>query len=250
MPPIVSSTLFVSVVIPCFNEEERIRKSLPEIFRALRKFVDVEIEVVVVDDGSTDRTFDCAQSVLAQGGIRHVLHSFPKNFGKGAAVKKGVELSSGTYIVFFDADLSTSLNALDKLFVLLKTHSPAIVIGSRHISGSRVQKEQNFFRKMLGAAYRAFALAYLHLKVSDITCGFKCFRADAAKKIFIRSRITRWGFDAEVLYIASKMCIPIYEIPVEWKNDERSKVRLSRDIISSFCELMSIKKNDRNNIYD
>lgn len=230
----------LSVVIPCYNEEEALPRSLPLVFAALKK-LPCPAQLIIVDDGSQDATSRVAREVLEDCPVPHVLFGQKKNQGKGAAVKKGIELATGDYVLFFDADLSTDLAAMDELARLLEKEDLPIIIGSRVLPGSRVTKTQNFARRGAGNLYRKFGIWFLGLRVTDIGCGFKCFKKDVADQLFSQISMNRWSFDAQVLLLAQERGIPIREIPVEWKNNPDSRLSLLRHGPAVIWKLLSLR---------
>lgn len=231
--------MFLSVVIPAYNEEKNISNMLGDILSYFTTN-NFEYEVVVVDDGSRDSTLEKARGY--NGKIKHftIIESSP-NMGKGYALKKGMLAAHGDNILFLDADGSTAIKELDKFFDFL-AEDYDIVIASRRVEGSSVKVP--FKRKILGEIYILFARIILGIKVSDINCGFKIFKKDTARKIFSKQVMNDWSFDAEDLFLAGKDGCRIKEIPVKWVHKDTSKVRPLRDGIKSFTSLIKIKLND------
>lgn len=234
---------FLSVIIPIFNEEKRI-KNLSYVISFLKK-QKYKWEVIVVNDGSTDLTGRVAESL--QKKLKFKLISYSPNHGKGAAIKEGMLASSGRYKLFLDIDLSTPIDEFNKLLPHLKKYN--IVIGSRKISGSNIIIRQPLTREILGKMFTQLSQQILQMKVSDFTCGFKCFSETAALQIFPRQRIARWGFDSEILYIGRIKRNSIKEVPVEWKNDTGTKVKFPDAIIYSLIELIRIRLNSLMGLY-
>ncbi|MEK7622366.1 MAG: glycosyltransferase family 2 protein, partial [Patescibacteria group bacterium] len=157
---------------------------------------------------------------------------------KGYALKQGVLVATQPLILISDIDWSTPITELPKLWA--KINQANLVIGSRKMIGSRVMKHQPWWREWLGRQFTNLSRAWLGLTVSDVTCGFKLFQAPAAKKLFNLAKINRWSYDAEILYLAKKINYKIKEVAVRWKNDEKTKVNLIRDILESFNDLWQI----------
>ncbi len=239
----------LSVIIPCYNEEITLSRTLHAICAAIIR-LPVDVELILVDDGSTDRTKEIAEKILKEYNFSSRVYQNKKNMGKGAAVAKGIEMASGDYILFFDADLSTSLQALDNLICILEKDGAPIVIGSRMLPTSQVIQTQNIFRKISGNLYRKLGIVFLGLYVSDIGCGFKCFEKSVAQELFRKLTIFRWSFDAEILFLAKKFQIPVQEIPVVWKNDADSRLSLWRDGLRVFRDLWKIRKNNFHGVYE
>lgn len=228
----------LSVVIPCFNEEKRVVSTLYEIsdyFTAKG----IQFEILIVDDGSTDSTVDTVSKLSNKmNNIR--IYRNQSNMGKGYSVGLGVFKSSGNYILFTDADMSTPIDEFEK-FILHINHGEKIMIGSRKMNGANIVTRQPFLREFLGKVFTKLSNLILGTNYSDFTCGFKCFETDIAKKIFSKRKINRWGFDSEILFLAKKLKYKVIEIPITWRNDLATKVDLKKDILNSFVELIKIR---------
>ena len=214
----------LSVIIPVYNESARLPLAL-SICRQNRRF-----EIIFVDDGSTDSS----AALINQAGFK--LISYTQNQGKGYALKQGVAAANQPLILICDVDFSTPLTELDKFSV-----PGDIIIGSRKTLGARILKHQSGWREWLGRQFTNLTNLWLDTNVSDVTCGFKLFKAPVAKKLFGMSKINRWGYDAEILYLAKKLGFTVAEIPVTWKNDSRTKVTLLPDIFRSIADLILIR---------
>lgn len=233
----------LSVIIPCYNEEITLSRTLHTVCVELIK-LPVEVELILVDDGSTDKTKETAETILREYDFFSQIYRNEKNSGKGVAIAKGVKMATGDYILFFDADLSTSLEALGKLTNILLENGASIIIGSRMLPDSRVIQTQNIFRRISGNLYRKIGIVFLDLHVSDVGCGFKCFEKNIAQELFSKLTVFRWSFDAEILFLAEKFGIPVREISVVWKNDADSRLSLWRDGFRVFSDLWKIQKNN------
>lgn len=232
--------VYVSLIIPAYNEEARIEKSLERImaFFASEPYAS---EVIIVDDGSKDRTVELIRECYGiDRGVR--IYQQPRNLGKGEAVKQGMLLGSGEYLFFSDADLSVPIETLRLFLTHLESHCD-VTIGSRQKSGATIEVHQPFYREFMGKIYTRLSNWILGLSTSDFTCGFKGFRREAGRELFSRQKLKNWSFDAEILYLANLKDYQILEIPVHWRNDERTKVRLWRDVIGSFLGLIQIRFN-------
>jgi len=229
----------LSIVIPAYNEEGRMAKAV-EALNAFLPGLEAEPEIVFVDDGSTDRTAE----MLSAGPARFAfdLLSYRPNRGKGYALKQGILKASGEYVLFLDVDMSTPLAELAKFREAMRRRVP-VIIGSRRAAGSRVLKSQSLLRQKLGEGFSFLSKVLLVPGITDFTCGFKVFRRDAAQRIFKAQRIERWGYDTEVLFLARRFGYAIEEIPVSWENDERTKVRLLKDVARSLGDLVRIRLN-------
>lgn len=230
----------LSVVIPAFNEEKRLGRTFDVIIDFLQRGKR-GWEIVVHDDGSKDGTVELVRQYSRKfPNIR--IHLGGTNHGKGYAVKQGMLEARGEWRLLTDADLSTPMEELDKLWEWTK-QDISIVIGSRKIKGAQIEVKQPWIRQHMGLTYSYLSKWFLATPVLDFTCGFKLFRGDAAESIFSRSLIERWGYDSEVLFIAHRLGYKIKEVPVVWRHDDESKVRLGSDTLSSARELLQIRWN-------
>ena len=234
---------FLSVIIPVFNEEKRI-KNLKEIISYFKKHR-FTWETIIVNDGSTDKTVQVLKSLKRENKFR--LISYSPNKGKGAAIKEGILSAKGKYRLFLDIDLSTPITEFDKLLPYIKKYD--IVIGSRKMKGSNVIIHQPISREILGKMFTLLSQRILQMRVSDFTCGFKCFSKKAVEEIFPKQTIDRWGFDSEILYISKLKKHSVKEIPVSWKNDPGTKVKFPQDILQSLEELIRIRINSYKGLY-
>lgn len=229
----------LSIVIPLYNEERRLAQTFDAIARFAAARLSVSFEVVFVDDGSRDTTRACVEEYGAHHSYaRLVTHR--RNLGKGAAVRTGMLSARGRWHLFADADMATDLLEFRKCAPLLAAGAP-VVIGSRRAVGAEVLIHQPRLREALGSIYTLLANWFTGAQVSDFTCGFKCFNARAAEAIFSRARIARWSYDAEILFLAQRLGFPIAEVPVQWRNDGATRVRLWRDAPRSFVDLVVIR---------
>jgi len=231
-------TTKISLIIPIYNEEGRIHK-LNTVWSYInnKKYIK---ELIVVDDGSTDRTALFLN--IFKSKTKCVVVSYRKNKGKGYAVKKGILSARGSHMVFMDVDLSTPLKMLGKLKKMARTAD--IIVGTRKNSKAILLRRQSKIREVMGKFFTYISQKIIGVGVSDFTCGFKCFTKKAAKKIFKKQRINRWAFDAESLFLAKKYGFSIREFPIEWKDEKGTKVRFPQDAIQSFIDLIQIRLNE------
>jgi len=230
----------LSLILPLYNESQR----FPEQFRQIKILHDQnpKWEIIFINDGSNDQTQELVKAQIASSS-RMKLISYLRNQGKGYAIKKGVKEAKNELILFTDIDFSTPISELE-LFIPFIEKNADIVIGTRKVSGATITSHQPGFREWLGKRFTQLSNLILGLDMSDFTCGFKLFKKAAAKKIFAKSIIKRWGFDCEVLYLASKYSYKVVEVPVIWQNDPRTKVNLAKDIARSFWDLITIRWKD------
>lgn len=235
-----SMTPYLSFIIPAYNEEERLEQSL---HKAIAYFAEqpYSTELIVVDDGSRDGTVRVAQSFPSVTVLQQ-----PQNRGKGAAVRRGMLESHGTYRIFSDADFSTPVKETAKVLARLEQQSVDICIGSRALDETYIKVHQPWYRERMGKLFNFFVQMLLFRGISDTQCGFKGFRAEAAKAVFSRTKIDGFGFDVEALYLAKVLNLKIDQVAVEWYNDERTTVNPLTDATRMFFELLSIKKLHRN----
>ncbi|MEW6741190.1 MAG: dolichyl-phosphate beta-glucosyltransferase [Planctomycetota bacterium] len=229
----------VSAVVPIYNEAALLEESLRRLDAFLEKrFGPDGYEMIAVDDGSRDASRAILERLAPELGL--VLDANPRNLGKGAAVKRGMLKARGRYVFFTDADLSTPLEELDRFLARIKEGAD-LVIGNRKSPEARIEVYQPWHRVVMGLAFTRLVNLVMRLRVSDYTCGFKCFTAEAARDIFTRARITGWAFDVEILYLARRRGYVVHEVPVHWADNPNSKVRLLRDTARSLAELMKIR---------
>ncbi|MSQ82250.1 MAG: glycosyltransferase family 2 protein [Myxococcales bacterium] len=234
----------LSIVVPAYNEAERIEASL----RALLAWRDqnaATAEIIVVDDGSRDDTVAVAQAVL-RGHSQVQVAALGRNRGKGAAVRRGVELATRQWILFTDADLSTPMSELAKLLAAVQAGAD-IAIASRDTTGSAIDRHQPAYREAMGRTFNALVRALAVGGIADTQCGFKLFAAVAARRCFSRMTIERFAFDVEVLYIARQLGYPICEVGVRWINDERSTVHPIKDAAVMLADVVRIRWRHRGN---
>ncbi len=223
----------LSIIIPAYNEAERLPQSLLNIL----EFVEQKhpaAEVIVVDDGSTDTTADIVRSHPAVRLIQH-----PTNLGKGAAVRTGMLAAQGDWRYLCDADLSTPITELDHL--LSFADQADIIIGSRRVSGAHIERAQAGWKVLLGQAGNLMIQLLAAPGIQDTQCGFKLFH-QRTKRIFELQLTNRFGYDFELLYLARRLGFRIKEVAVTWRNDDRSKVRFV-DYPITLMELLSLHIN-------
>jgi len=211
----------LSIVIPCFNEELR----LPRTIERIEEFMDARkapYQVILVDDGSSDGTRRVMDAAAAgHSAVR--IEALPRNRGKGRALASGVAQATGDEVLVTDADLSTPIEELDKLQAALNAGA-GVAIASRALRASRVEVSQPLYRVLMGKAFNLIVQAVLLPGIWDTQCGFKLFRADVAHKVFGALVTDGFGYDPEVLYRARRQGVKIAEVPVVWRNSAPTKV--------------------------
>ncbi len=233
----------LSLIIPAFNEEERIEASLNNAL----EFFDsksLSYEILVVDDGSSDKTIEVV-SKFQSPQLRIIAQ--PQNKGKGAAVTRGMLEANGKIRVFSDADFSTPVAEIEKVITAMSLGTE-VFIGSRALDYSMIKKHQPAYREFMGKTFNKLVQLFLISGIKDTQCGFKGFTAKAANEIFSRMKIEGFGFDLEIIYLADKLGFHISEVPVEWYNDERSTVNPIKDSITMFFDIFKVKKLHRQDI--
>jgi len=214
---------YLSIIIPAYNEAKRLPQTLVDIDYRLQD-VDFSYEIIVVDDGSKDATAEAAKKFSEL--IRNLrIITNEENKGKGGVVKQGMLEARGHIRLFTDADNSTSIEQFRKMLPYFK-EGYDVVFGSRGIKGAKLEPPQPFYKRFLGNIGNLIIQILLLPGIKDTQCGFKAFTEEASQKIFSLTRINRWAFDVEALALAKNLGYKIKEIPIIWKNDPESKVKL------------------------
>jgi glycosyltransferase involved in cell wall biosynthesis len=231
-----------SLVIPAFNEADRIAKTLRESLRYLEA-TSPGSELIVVNDGSTDRTSDVARQVFAEptGIATRLLEHFP-NRGKGAAVRQGLLAAAKPIGLFSDADLSTPIAEAPKLIEPIAIGELDVAFGSRALDRSLIGHRQPWRREQGGRVFNLIVRLATGLPFWDTQCGFKAFRLDVFRPILETAKTDGFGFDVELLYIARKANLRMKEIPVRWNHYEGSKVSFARDSVRMLREIAALRK--------
>jgi dolichyl-phosphate beta-glucosyltransferase len=227
----------LSVIVPAYNEEKRIEKTLLDIDSYLEK-QNYDYEIIVVDNNSNDHTTDVVKN-LAQTTVENARVVTETIKGKGAAVKRGMIEAIGEYSVFMDADDATPISEIEKFWPHLES-GIEVVIGSRYQDPSTVKIKQPFYRILLSRMSNILIQVVLIPHIKDTQCGFKAFKSTAAKEIFKHVTIFGWAFDMELLAIALKLSYRIKEVPVSWEEHGGSHVPL-KAYIQSLIDLFKIK---------
>jgi dolichyl-phosphate beta-glucosyltransferase len=235
----VSGAPELTIVIPSYNEELRLPASLEKIAAYIRERKP-NSEVIVVDDGSTDRTAAVAESWRDRIPQLRVV-SNGVNRGKGFSVRHGSLEARGEIVLFTDADLSSPIEEGEKLFAALASHD--VAIGSRAVDRSLIEVHESHFREFAGIIFNRIVRIILRLPFVDTQCGFKAFRRARCRIIFEQQTIERFGFDPELLYLARHHGLSIAEVPVRWAHSPASKVNMLRDSVQMFLDVFVIRWN-------
>jgi len=230
----------LSVVIPAYNEEKRLPKTLREIDKYLR-VQDYDYEIIVISDGSKDKTPDIVRQMMSE--IKNLkLIDNKENHGKGYVVRQAMLEAKGDFRVFTDADNSTAIEHVERMWPELEKGFE-VIIGSRDVKGAIMDPPQPFHRRMLGEVFNLIVQISLGLwGIWDTQCGFKGMTGKAVQDILPKCKIDRWAFDPEILIIAKKIGYKIKEVPVYWINDPHSTVKF-KGMVRMLKELWIIKKN-------
>ena len=237
--------VFLSIIIPAHNEARRLGPSLEKIYDFLPSQA-YTAEVIVVENGSTDDTFEIALEAAERYERLRVLRETRR--GKGRAVRRGMLEAKGQYRFLCDADLSMPIGEVNR-FLPPRLSDPEVVIGSREAPGAVVYNRPPH-RALTAKWFNRLARFILLPGLTDTQCGFKCFRADVAECIFQRQRISGMAFDPEILYIARRKGYRITEVPIPWYFDPDSRVRLVKDSMRMALDLLAIRRNARRGLYD
>ena len=217
----MTNNIFLSIIIPAYNEEKRLPSTLVATIDFLKR-QKYASEIVVVSDGSIDKTKEIAEGFKRSFSEFTVIEYFP-NIGKGAAVKLGMEVSRGDYRLFMDADMAVPIGFIPKLLNNL-SNPYQIVIGSRASRGSKVLRHQNFIREISAKIFGVVQRVVLGIPIRDTQCGFKLFEKRVAERIFPQVRFDCAYFDAELLFLARKMGLSIVEVGVSWSHDGQTRL--------------------------
>lgn len=240
--PATARSVDLSIVVPAFNEERRLPPTLVDMIDYLDGH-DRSYEILVVDDGSSDRTSDV---VVKFERIRPQVHLIrvPRNYGKGHAVRTGVLNAHGKRILFADADGSAPIEELERLEACY-AQGAEVVIGSRALFSPDTKVNARWYRKYLGRAFNFCVNVLVLPNIADTQCGFKLFSARAARYLFERQQSDGFSFDVEILYIARLAGLSIAEVPINWNNVPGSKVNLILDALAMFRDIILYKVRHR-----
>ncbi|MFC1711811.1 dolichyl-phosphate beta-glucosyltransferase [Patescibacteria group bacterium] len=251
----MKKSIYLSVIIPCYNEEKNFEKgSLDKVKVYLKDKFNKTFEVIIVDDGSTDKTAELVASYIKDKDSYFLLKK--SHQGKALTVAAGVLEAKGKYILFTDFDQATPLAEIEKLMPFVKKGYD-IVIGSREVKGARREKEP-FYRHLMGKVFNLVVQIVVLPGIHDTQCGFKLFENKVAKKLFSQLKVSHiqtdraftGAFDVELLFLAQKLKFKIAEVPVFWQHYETKRVNPFYDSIKMFFDVLKIRLNDILGKYD
>jgi len=229
-----------SIIIPAYNEGVRLGKTLDRVL-AYVSDQRWDAEVIVVNDGSRDRTADLVREYAQRNPCLRLLEN-PGNHGKGYSVRNGMLNANGEILLFSDADLSSPIEEAPKLLAALQAGAD-VAIGSRWLRPELQTQRQSLLRQFYGRLFNLVLRILLGLNFKDTQCGFKAFTRQAAQNIFSRQRIERWGFDPELLYLSRKSGFKVVEVPVAWAHAEGTRISPLRDGLRMIGEILRVRWN-------
>jgi glycosyltransferase involved in cell wall biosynthesis len=230
----------LSILVPAYNEEARITKFLNDLL----KFSDNHLEnyeIIIINDGSNDNTKNTVLEMIKNNNQTRLI-SYNENMGKGYAVLQGVLNAKGKFILFIDADGSIKPREILNMYNLYQRYHFDIIIGSRTSKSSNITESQPMSRRLLSKIFNLCSNILFRININDLLCGFKGFSRDVAKNIFSDLKAYRWEFDVEILYRARKNGFKVFELPIEWRHEVGSKIKLL-DPILIFLNLFKLRLN-------
>lgn len=236
---------FLSIIIPAYNEESRLPSTIEQVFSFLQGQT-YSTEVLVVENGSKDRTFEIATEFSKRYPNLYVFQE--KQKGKGNAVRHGMLEARGEYRFMCDADLSMPIAELNK-FLPPVLNGVDIAIASREAKGA-VRHNEPYLRHLTGRVFNNLIRLLVLPGLQDTQCGFKCFRAQVAENIFQYQTLTGWSFDVEILHVAQRNGYKIHEVPIHWYFSPDTKISILKDSLHMFMDLLTIRRNARSGLYD
>ena len=236
-------SIFLSIIIPAHNEENRLPNTLEQVFRFLKEQAFTS-EVIIVENGSTDKTLEVAQTFARKYDSVRVLQS---ERGKGAAVRCGMLEAQGEHRFMCDADLSMPVEEIIK-FIPPTLRDCDVAIASREANGA-VRYNEPAYRHLGGRGINFLIQILILPGLNDTQCGFKCFSAKATNDIFKLQTLNGWSFDIELLYIARRHGYHIHEVPIHWYHHPDTKVSALRDALQMIKDIFRIHANARRGLY-
>ncbi len=233
----------ISVIIPIYKDEKRLKMSLPKIVQYLKNNFK-KFEIIIALDPPTGTTEKTAKNIFKD--VKIVKNK--KRMGKGYSIKEGMLKAVYNPVLFIDADLSTPVEEIEILLPYLRDYH--VIIGSRNMPESKIKKRQPFLRSTLGNIYPYLVRLLVTRDIRDTQCGFKLFRKDILKPVFSLQRIGGFAFDAEILLIAKKKGYKIKEVPVEWSNSKDSRLNVFKDSLRMAIDVAKIFMNSKRGFYD
>jgi dolichyl-phosphate beta-glucosyltransferase len=232
----------LAVIVPAFNEARRLTDNLLTLLSYLQTFRP-NAELIVVDDGSTDGTAEVAEKLFARRpDVAARVLRFPKNRGKGHAVRAGLLAVETPIALFSDADLSTPITELPRIVDPIEAGDYDLTLGSRALDRSLIGQRQSWRREQGGKVFNAIVRLATGLPFADTQCGFKAFRMEVARPIIQQGQIDGFGFDVELLFLAQHSGLRMLEVPVRWDHHEGSKVHIVRDSLRMLQEVVSLRR--------
>jgi len=238
---------YLSIVVPAYNEQERLGASLPLIDAYLGER-QIDAEILVVDDGSVDGTAAMAEGFL-RGKSGRVLKQ-AENRGKGAAVRRGVLEAAGRWVLFTDADLSTPIEEHSRLADIARDADLDVVFGSRGLPDSRVEVRQNWLRQTMGKTFNKILRAITGLPHRDTQCGFKLLDLQRTRPLFERMVVDHFAFDVELLFLCDRFGLRVREVPVVWRNSDRSTVSVVGAPPRMLLDVLRVRWRFRRGLYN
>jgi glycosyltransferase involved in cell wall biosynthesis len=238
---------FLSIVVPAYNEERRLGASLSKI----AEYIDtasVDAEILVVDDGSKDKTAEVAAKVLA--GRRGRVIANVENRGKGYSFRRGVLEAQGRFVLLSDADLSTPIEEHAKLAAVLRNRDLDVVVGSRALAGSDVQVRQGWLRQTMGRAFNKVIRIATGLPFRDTQCGFKLMDRERITPLVRKMVVDGFAFDVELLFLCARFGLSVADVPVVWRNAEGSKVSIVGDPLKMIRDVLRVRWRFRRGLYN
>lgn len=230
---------FLSIVIPAYNEARRIGNTVQKVWEYANT-KPFNTELIVVDDGSTDKSPALLQAATKESPLIRVLRN-DRNRGKGFSVRRGVLEAQGQFVLFTDADLSAPIEETDKLLAALESSGADAAVGSRALRRELIGIHQPKFREYGGRFFNLLVRLFTGLEIHDTQCGLKLFRRATTRRAFELQRVEGFGFDPEVLFLIERLGGRVTEVPVRWDDNPATKVRFVRDAFRMVLDLIGLR---------